>query len=91
THDVKSARAYLQRVETDPRAWNNLGVLALMEGNSAEAEKWFRKAVGIEPRKARQNLQRLQRIPATNDRKLQDKKRAVQDKSRPVQDKRGDR
>ena len=61
TGDTKSGRAYLQRVESDPRSWNNLGVLALMEGHAGEAEKWFRKAVGIEPRKARQNLQRRNR------------------------------
>lgn len=60
TGDAESARAYLQRVDSDPRAWNNLGVLALMEGHPGEAEKWFRKAVGIEPQKARQNLQRIQ-------------------------------
>ena len=74
TGDTKSGRAYLQRVESDPRSWNNLGVLALMEGHAGEAEKWFRKAVGIEPRKARQNLQRLQGIPVANDRELQDKR-----------------
>ena len=74
TGDTKSARAYLQRVESDPRSWNNLGVLALMEGHAGEAEKWFRKAVGIEPQKARQNLQRLQGIPVADDRKLQDKR-----------------
>ena len=45
-----------------------------MEGHAGEAEKWFRKAVGIEPQKARQNLQRLQGIPVANDRKLQDKR-----------------
>ena len=74
TGDTKSARVYLQRVESDPRSWNNLGVLALMEGHAGEAEKWFRKAVGIEPQKARQNLQRLQGIPATDSRKLQDRR-----------------
>ena len=46
----------------------------MMEGHAGEAEKWFRKAVGIEPRKARQNLQRLQGIPVANDRELQDKR-----------------
>ena len=45
-----------------------------MEGHAGEAEKWFRKAVGIEPQKARQNLQRLQGIPATDSRKLQDRR-----------------
>ena len=96
--DVKSARAYLQRVESDPRSWNNLGVLALMEGNTGEAEEWFRKAVGVEPQKARRNLQRLQRIAVTDDWRLQDgeqvirdKRLSVEDKSRSVQDDGGER
>lgn len=98
TGDVKSARAYLQRVESDPRSWNNLGVLALMEGNTGEAEEWFRKAVGVEPQKARRNLQRLQRIAVTDGRRLQDgeqvirdKRLSVEDKSRSVQDDGGER
>ncbi len=98
TGDVKSARAYLQRVESDPRSWNNLGVLALMEGKPGEAEEWFRKAVGVEPQKARRNLQRLQRIAVTDDRRLQDgeqvirdKRLSVEDKSRSVPDNRGER
>lgn len=98
TGDVKSARAYLQRVESDPRSWNNLGVLALMEGNTGEAEEWFRKAVGIEPQKARRNLQRSQRIAVTDGRRLQgekqviqDKRLSVEDKSRSVQDDGGER
>lgn len=98
TGDVKSARAYLQRVESDPRSWNNLGVLALMEGNTGEAEEWFRKAVGVEPQKARRNLQRLQRIAVTDGWRLQDgeqvirdKRLSVEDKSRSVPDNRGER
>ena len=90
TGDVKPARVYLQRVESDPRSWNNLGVLALMEGKPGEAEDWFRKAVGVEPQKARQNLQQLQHIPVT-ERKLQDKSHAVEDQIRSVQDKGGTR
>lgn len=87
TGDVKSARAYLQRVESNPRSWNNLGVLALMEGNTGEAEEWFRKAVGVEPQKARRNLQRLQRIAVTDGRRLQDEKQVIQDKRLSVEDK----
>lgn len=87
TGDVKSARAYLQRVESDPRSWNNLGVLALMEGNTGEAEEWFRKAVGVEPQKARRNLQRLQRIAVTDGRRLQGEKQVIQDKRLSVEDK----
>lgn len=57
TGDLKSAWEYLRKVEADPRAWNNMGVLTLMEGNPAGAAIWFRKAVGVEPHKARHNLE----------------------------------
>ena len=57
TGDLVSAWEYLHKVEADPRSWNNIGVLTLMEGNPEGAAVWFRKAVGIEPRKARQNLE----------------------------------
>ena len=98
TGDVKSARAYLQRVESDPRSWNNLGVLALMEGKPGEAEEWFRKAVGVEPQKARRNLQRLQRIAVTDGRRpqgekqvIRDKRLSVEDRNRSVPDNKGER
>lgn len=57
TGDTKSAWDYLRKVESDPRAWNNLGVLTLMEGDPDGAIVWFRKAAGVEPEKARKNLQ----------------------------------
>lgn len=56
TGDLQSAWNYLRKVEADPRAWNNMGVLTLMEGDPTGAAVWFRKAVGVEPRKARANL-----------------------------------
>ena len=56
TGDLKSAWEYLKKVEADPRSWNNLGVLSLLEGDPEGAAVWFRKAVGIEPVKARNNL-----------------------------------
>lgn len=62
TGDLISAWNYLRKAEADPRAWNNLGVLTLMEGNPEGAAVWFRKAVGIEPRKARANLQLAERM-----------------------------
>lgn len=55
--DFIAARIYLERFRDDPRSWNDLGVLALMEGRTAEAIGWFRKALGVEPHKARKNLQ----------------------------------
>lgn len=59
TGDLQSAWNYLRKVEADPRAWNNMGVLTLMEGDPEGAAVWFRKAVGVEPRKARRNLEKL--------------------------------
>lgn len=57
TGDLESARSYLIKTMDDPRSWNNRGMLALMEGDRESAIQWFRRAVGIEPRKARRNLQ----------------------------------
>lgn len=57
TGDLESARSYLIKTMDDPRSWNNQGMLALMEGDRESAIQWFRRAVGIEPRKARRNLQ----------------------------------
>lgn len=57
TGDLESARGYLRKTMDDPRSWNNQGMLALIEGDREGAILWFRRAVGIEPRKARRNLQ----------------------------------
>lgn len=57
TGDLTSTWEYLRKVEADPRAWNNMGVLTLMEGDPQGAVVWFRKAVGVEPVKARNNLE----------------------------------
>lgn len=57
--DPVSARQYLSKVADDPRAWNDFGVLAYLEGDRKKAEEWFRKALGIEPEKARKNLKKM--------------------------------
>jgi len=57
--DPVSARQYLDKVKDDPRAWNDFGVLAYLEGDRKKAEEWFRKALGVEPEKARKNLNKL--------------------------------
>ena len=57
--DPVSARQYLNKVADDPRAWNDFGVLAYLEGDRKKAEKWFRKALGIELEKARKNLKKM--------------------------------
>lgn len=48
--DMSTARRYLNKVKDDPRAWNNLGVLAMVEGNLPEAIEWFHKAAVIDPK-----------------------------------------
>ena len=57
--DPVSARQYLSKVADDPRAWNDFGVLAYLEGDRKKAEEWFRKALGVEPEKARKNLKKM--------------------------------
>lgn len=61
--DTISARQYLNKVSGDPRAWNDFGVLAYLEGDLQKAEEWFRKALGVEPEKARKNLKQLNNHP----------------------------
>lgn len=57
--DFKQAHKYLDHLKEDFRAWNNLGVLAMMEGDCEEAEYWFRKALQVEPKRALENLYKL--------------------------------
>lgn len=54
--DKESALYFFQTAGSDPRAWNNLGVLAFMEGNNQEAISYFRKALPQNPRLAHQNI-----------------------------------
>lgn len=61
-NDTESARYFLTCVDNDPRAWINKGVLALMEGNAAEAADCFRKSLPRKPRLARENLRVATRI-----------------------------
>ena len=42
--DTKLARKYITRWQTDPRAYENMGVLNLMEGNRDKAEVYFKMA-----------------------------------------------
>ncbi|WP_455637430.1 hypothetical protein [Parabacteroides sp.] len=60
--DGVAARFFLARVEGDPRAWINTGVLALMEGNRDEAVGWFRKALPVRPRQARRCLEMMEQL-----------------------------
>lgn len=56
--DKEEARYFLQQVEGDPRSYNNLGVLALMDGDAQTAASFFRKAMSQNPRLSRENLKR---------------------------------
>lgn len=54
--DREAAAYFLRQAADDPRSWNNLGVLALMENESSEAVSWFRKAMPQNPRLSRHNI-----------------------------------
>lgn len=43
-NDTKTARQYLNGLDTDPRAYNNLGLLYMLEGNTDKAEVYLRMA-----------------------------------------------
>lgn len=55
--DKEQARYFLQQVDGDVRACNNLGVLALMDGDAEKAAAYFRQFMPQNPRLARENLQ----------------------------------
>lgn len=57
--DFDRAKQYMERVKDDPRAWNNLGVLAWLSGDSEIAKEWFTKALTVEPEKAQENLNKM--------------------------------
>ena len=58
--DKESARYFFQQVNGDPRAYNNLGVLSLMDGDKENAAAYFRKYLPQNPRIARENLNCLE-------------------------------
>ena len=58
--DKESARYFLNQADNDQRAYNNLGVLALMEGDKETATAYFRKYAPQNPRLARENLKILE-------------------------------
>lgn len=58
--DVESARYFFNQVEGDQRAWNNLGVLALMDGDKEAAATYFRKYASQNPRLSRENLKMIE-------------------------------
>lgn len=57
--DTLAARFFLERMSDNPKAWINLGVLALIENEPVQAAEWFMKAMPIRPRQARACLRLL--------------------------------
>ncbi|WP_353050676.1 tetratricopeptide repeat protein, partial [Parabacteroides goldsteinii] len=57
--DKEAARHFFQQVGDDPRAYNNQGVLLLMEGDKEGAASYFRKYLPLNPRVARENLRMI--------------------------------
>lgn len=51
--DTLAARYFLDRVKNNPKAWINLGILALTDNDPASAAEWFMKAMPERPRQAR--------------------------------------
>lgn len=58
--DTEAARYFFNQVEGDQRAWNNLGVLALMDGDKETAATYFRKYAAQNPRLSRENLKMIE-------------------------------
>ena len=54
--DKESARYFFNQVGGDQRAYNNLGVLSLMDGDKETATSYFHKSLPQNPRLARENL-----------------------------------
>lgn len=67
--DFKKAASYMDKVKDDSRAFNNLGVLAWLSGNTEAAKEWFQKAASVEPEKANANLEKwfLMKMPFRNN------------------------
>ena len=62
--DFKKAATYMEKVKDDSRAFNNLGVLAWLAGDTEVAKGWFQKAASVEPEKANANLEKM--VPYEN-------------------------
>lgn len=57
--DLATAHRYLDKLADVPQAWNNIGVMYLMEKDYAKAEVFLNKAKSINSPEAVQNLERL--------------------------------
>ena len=59
--NTDKAHYHLKRFKKLPEAWNNLGVLYLLKGDTDNANKYFEKAKNKEGESATKNLEQLQR------------------------------
>ena len=59
--DKESARYFFRQADGDKRAWNNLGVLALMDGDEKAAFTYFQKSIPQNPRLARENMKLIKK------------------------------
>jgi hypothetical protein len=59
-HDLKKAHAYLDKYATLPAAYNNMGILYLLEGNRDKAEVYLQMAAAAGVSEAERALQYLQ-------------------------------
>lgn len=57
--DARKARAYLSKYETLPLAYNNMGILHLLEGNRDKAEVYLQMAAANGVKEAKQALESL--------------------------------
>ena len=60
--DLDAAQRYLEKVEDNPEAFNNLGIYYWLRGDIQRAETYFRKALSVkgDEEKAERNLRLLQ-------------------------------
>lgn len=63
--DFDGGKRYMERVKQDPRAYNNLGVLAWLSEDFDMARAWFKMALEVEPEKAESNLKILDEYTST--------------------------
>lgn len=60
-NELSRARTYLNKVKTEPAAYNNLGVLNMLEGNYDEAARYFNLAKQNGVADAAKNLEELEK------------------------------
>lgn len=62
--DTKKARTYLEKYATVPLAYNNMGILYLLEGNRDKAEVYLQMAAAHGVKEAKEALKYLKEQPA---------------------------